>query len=223
MATPKQPEAACIERRCMRDSIRDALVSRILDGTYAPGERLIELNLAREFNVSQAPVREALRELEASGLVESQRYRGTRVSAPQPADLKEAFEMRAVLEERAAQLAVPCSSDTLAFLEEVLRKMHAAAAAGNASAYAREVVHFHRKVVEASGNRVFLHTWDALQLEVHMQIAALHVNSALPHYAQAHDAILHALRAGDGIQAGQLLRQLIERFLATVVLAVAAG
>ncbi|MDE1990661.1 MAG: hypothetical protein KGI82_09355, partial [Betaproteobacteria bacterium] len=67
------------------------------------------------------------------------------------------------------------------------------------------------------------HTWDALQLEVRMQIAALHVNSELPHYARAHDAILHALREGNGVQAGQLLRQLIERFLATVVRATATA
>ena len=53
----------------MRDRIRDVLVARILDGTYPAGMQLKELTLAREFNVSQAPIREALRELEGSGLV----------------------------------------------------------------------------------------------------------------------------------------------------------
>ena len=213
MSADKLQECAHIERRCMRDKIRDALVTRILDGSYAAGERLIELNLAREFNVSQAPVREALRELEALGLVESQRYRGTRVSSPKASDLKETFEMRAVLEERAAQLAVPCSPEMLAYLRDALQKMHAAATAGNSAAYARETVHFHRKIVEASANRVFLHTWDALQVGVRIHIAALHVSSDLEQYARAHDAILQALCDGDGLRAGQLLRQLIERFL----------
>jgi len=53
-----------LKRTCMRDRIRDVLVSRILDGTYPAGMQLKELTLAREFNVSQAPIREALRELE---------------------------------------------------------------------------------------------------------------------------------------------------------------
>jgi len=102
------PVVALIQRSCMRDKIRDVIVTRILDGSYAAGERLIELSLAREFNVSQAPVREALRELEALGLVQSERYRGTRVRKADTRELMEAYEMRAVLEERAAQLAVPC-------------------------------------------------------------------------------------------------------------------
>ena len=215
MNAENQPEGIHLDRRCMRDQVRDVLAARIIDGTYAPGERLIELNLAREFNVSQAPVREALRELEALGLVESERYRGTRVSVPKTSDLRETFELRAVIEERAAQLAVPCSPEALAYLTEVLKKMHALAAAGQATAYAREVVHFHRKVVESSGNRVFLQAWDALQLGVRVQIATLRVNSELPHYAQAHDAILQALRDGDGAGAGRMLRQLIERVLSS--------
>ena len=68
-----------IHRACMRDQVRDRILSRILSGEYAPGTRLKELSLAAECGVSQAPVREALRELEALGLVECERYRGTRV------------------------------------------------------------------------------------------------------------------------------------------------
>ncbi len=217
MNDDKLRNGAYIERRCMRDKIRDAIVSRILDGSYAAGKRLIELNLAREFNVSQAPVREALRELEALGLVKSERYRGTRVSVPKASDLKESYEMRAVLEERAAQLAVPCPPEILSYLQDVLRKMHVAAAAGNAATYAKESIYFHRKIVEASANSIFLHTWDTLQLEVRAHIAALHVSGELANYATAHDAILLALRQEDGACAGYLLRQLIERFLATIV------
>ena len=52
-----------VKKECMRDRIRDTLVGRILDGTYPAGTQLKELYLAREFDVSQAPIREALREL----------------------------------------------------------------------------------------------------------------------------------------------------------------
>jgi len=87
-------------RVCMRDRIRETLVARILDGTYPTGTQLKELPLAREFNVSQAPIREALRELEGSGLVSCERYRGTRVRGADFAELRESYELRAIMEVR---------------------------------------------------------------------------------------------------------------------------
>jgi len=94
-------------RTCMRDRIRDALVTRILDGTYPAGMRLKELTLAREFGVSQAPIREALRELEGSGLVKNERYRGTRVCGADYREIRESYELRGLMEERALQLLAP--------------------------------------------------------------------------------------------------------------------
>ena len=110
-----------IHRTCMRDHIRNAIVSRILDGSTPAGTRLKEMTLAREFNVSQAPVREALRELEAVGLLESERYRGTRVRNIDMDELREAYELRAAIEEAAARLAVPCAKVDLDKLEGDLK------------------------------------------------------------------------------------------------------
>ncbi len=85
-------------RECARDRLRDEIVRRILNGDYEAGAHLKELVLAREFGVSQAPVREALRELEMLGLVVSERYCGTRVLPCGSADLREAYELKAVIE-----------------------------------------------------------------------------------------------------------------------------
>src|SRR5262249_3032424 len=122
----KATAAPSVKRLCMRDHIRDVLVARILDGTYPPGTQLKELSLAREFNVSQAPIREALRELEGSGLVTSERYRGTRVRGADSAEMLETYELRATLEVRAVELAIPCSPDVLTEMEKCLRLMKAA-------------------------------------------------------------------------------------------------
>src|SRR3954453_6284024 len=96
-----------VKRTCMRDRIRDVLVARILDGTYPAGLQLKELTLAREFNVSQAPIREARRELEGSGLVTSERYRGTHVRGADLDEMRQSYELRATLEVRAVELGVP--------------------------------------------------------------------------------------------------------------------
>jgi DNA-binding GntR family transcriptional regulator len=212
-----------LERKCMRDRIRDVITARVMDGTYAPGERLIEMNLAHEFNVSQAPVREALRELEAGGLVESQRYRGTRVRALNASELLDFLEMRAVIEERSAQLIIPCNPLLLEKLESALTGMRKAAKNRNPSIYASEVIQFHRLIVEGSGNRVFLQTWDQLQPEVRIRVAAMHVEPELEDYAVRHEAILAALQNGDGRRAGKLLRSLIENYMATLQPLAAAG
>ncbi len=200
----------------MRDQIRETIVSRIMEGTYSAGDRLIELNLAREFNVSQAPVREALRELEALGMVESARYRGTRVSASNSANLRESYEMRALLEERSAQLASPCTEEVLAQLEECLSSMYRKARTGSVAAYTREAMRFHRTIVEASGNRIFLHTWDMLQFDVRAHVVGMRVQGHLHEYAAEHGPILQALKDGQGIEAGRLLRKLVDRLMSAL-------
>src|ERR1700753_3371154 len=124
-----------LKRTCMRDRIRDVLVSRILDGTYAAGTQLKELNLAREFNVSQTPIREALRELEGSGLVTSERFRGTRVRGADSAEMRESYELRTMLEVRSVKLAAPYPNALLADFDEHIVEMETAGAGQDSGAH----------------------------------------------------------------------------------------
>src|SRR5580704_12754621 len=93
-----------IARESIADRVRQVLTERIVNGMYLPGSRLVELQLARELNVSQAPVREALCALEAAHFVETEPYRGTRVRRIDERECREAYQVRAVLEELAVQL-----------------------------------------------------------------------------------------------------------------------
>ena len=65
-----------ISRAVLSDTVKDRLLEAILDGRYPPGSRIVETRAAREFGTSQAPVREALRDLEALGVVEIARLPG---------------------------------------------------------------------------------------------------------------------------------------------------
>ncbi len=198
-----------LNRHCMRDKIRDVLIQRIQDGTYQSGERLIELNLAREFKVSQAPVREALRELETMGLVTSRRYCGTRVRQSNLQDLVETYQMRALIEQRAAELAVPCPEDLLDELSACLDKMTTAASATDTSCYLTHAIHFHRLIVIQSGHKLFLQTWDNLDISARAHVATLHIGKDLPEFIDVHAAILQALRNQNGVRAGELLRDML--------------
>src|SRR5919107_2952392 len=98
-----EPAAAVVHRTMLRDQIKDVLMQRILDGVYGPGERIVETRVAEEFGVSQAPVREALRELELLRLVVSEPFRGARVRDVTAQELAEIYPVRAALEEVAAR------------------------------------------------------------------------------------------------------------------------
>src|SRR3546814_186449 len=87
------------------EQIKDLLWERIADGTYPPGDRLIETRIARELGVSQGPVREALRQLAGMGLVVFEAHRGCRVRRVDQDELDEVSVVRAALEETAARLA----------------------------------------------------------------------------------------------------------------------
>lgn len=162
---------AALKRTCMRDHIRDMLVERILDGTYPAGTQLKELALAREFSVSQAPIREALRELEGSGLVTSERFRGTRVRGADYGEMRESYELRSMMEERAVQLAAPFAASLLDELEQRARGMARAMRHADWERYIDEALSFHRRLIEASGNRTFLTVWDSLHWNIRGRIA----------------------------------------------------
>jgi DNA-binding GntR family transcriptional regulator len=201
-------------RTCRRERVRNAVIARILDGTYPPGTRLKELALATEFGVSQAPVREALRELEVSGLAVSEPFCGTRVLGVDAQELREAYELKAVIEERAAELAPPCTAEALEGLEADLAQMQAAAETLDYESFSVASLSFHRGIVVMSGNRAFLRAWDGLHWQVRSRVAIRQAGTALPDYIDAHREVVNMLRAGDGRRAGKALRGSIDKFLA---------
>jgi DNA-binding GntR family transcriptional regulator len=206
-----------IHRSCMRDQIRDAIVSRILDGTYPPGERLKELTLAREFNVSQAPVREALRELEALHLVETQHYRGTRVRTIDVDELRQAYELRLLIEQAAVRRAVPCARTDLDALEAELRIMQRTAPTRDLETHMGAVLRFHRRLVEMSHNALFLRVWESMAWDVRARVAVKRIGLASSNtrqtYIQRRKRIVTALRAGHGDAASALLAEITEGLL----------
>lgn len=201
-----------VRRDSMRDQIRRELLKRIVDGTYRPGERLIELQVAREFNTSQAPVREAFRELEALRLVESQAYRGTRVREISQREMQESAQVRALLEEAAAARAAETLKGNTGDLRLALDGIEEAAREGDLEAFARHNLLFHRQIVEAAGNGVLLRVWSSLMLEVRTLIGLNARPQDLNALAATHIPILDALDRGDGPLAGRLLREHAERF-----------
>ena len=196
----------------LRDQIKDAIVERILDGVYGPGERIVEIRVAQEFGVSQAPVREALRELELLRLVVSEPFRGARVREVTSEELAEIYPVRAALEEVAARGAAERMGGDVSGLQASLDAMRAVAAVGDVHEFIVHDVAFHRQIVEASGNRTLVDLWNSLHVDLRTTITLIKHVDDLGAVAESHVPVLEAIAARDPERSARMLREHIEGF-----------
>jgi DNA-binding GntR family transcriptional regulator len=138
----------------LRDEIVSVLQRAILSGSYRPGERLVERQLAVELGVSAIPVREALMELEARGLVTRTPNRGCHVTVLSPADLEQIFKLRNYLEPKVVEWAGEnVTPEQIDDLQRQLDLSRRAAEARDIPEFFYQDLIFHRMVWALSGNR----------------------------------------------------------------------
>lgn len=197
---------AVIPRPMLRDQVKDVVLERIARGHYRPGERLVETAIARELGVSQAPVREALRDLDQLGLVVYEPNRGCSVRRVSPAELRDAFPVRAALEALASRLAAPRITEAeLARLEALLDEMVVAARAADPLAQAHANARFHATIVAAAANATLERQWSLLEPFARTYLTSVQADADLEQLAERHRPIVAALRAGDGEVAARVM------------------
>src|SRR3954470_18152114 len=208
MAEP-EPAKVLVSRTVLREQVRELLLQRILNHEYAPGERLVETRIAQELGISQAPVREALRELESLRFVESAAFKGTWVREVSDAELAEIYPIRAALEDVAARAAAVRLAGELSPLE---REIPAMEKATGVREQVEHDVRFHRLIVEASGNTRLAELWDGLQGEARTMITALRTGLDPVDIAHRHEPTGGALRRADADAAAHEIRRHVEEF-----------
>jgi DNA-binding GntR family transcriptional regulator len=199
--------ASSLNKALLRDQIKDHILERIVTGVYAPGQRLVETQIARELECSQAPVREALRDLEQLGCVHYEPNRGCSVREISAEELLEAYPVRAVLEALAAeQAASRITADELATLDALYAEMCDGAEREDDHHQARANMAFHGSIVQASRNRTLQRQWALLEpfARTYLTIAKSHVDRRA--LAERHLPILAALHERDPAAAGEAMR-----------------
>ncbi|HTF08272.1 MAG TPA: GntR family transcriptional regulator [Asanoa sp.] len=181
----------------LSESIRDGLVELIVSGELKAGERLIETKIAADFGTSQAPVREALRELEGLGLVESRPRRGRHVLPFVEQTIREAYVVRAALEETATRLAMLGGRLPFDEMRADVEDMYRCATVDDVRAMGLASTRFHRRVVVAGNNFLLERAWEALQIEARTAIALVVTKPRLRDVADEHAGLLQALESGD--------------------------
>ncbi|HZQ00969.1 MAG TPA: GntR family transcriptional regulator [Reyranella sp.] len=184
--------------RSLSKVVSDRIRGQILDGRLRPGERLVEDRLSAELGVSRMPVREALRELSAEGLVRIERHRGASVTEVTPKMVAELVEVRALLEGLNARLAAQRHDpEIVRQLGEVLKRGNAAAESGAADQLARLNAEFHELLAEASRNSVLSEVMRGLRERTSLAFAINGRNRAREDW-QEHAGVVAAVIAGDG-------------------------
>ena len=186
-----------VKRLPLRHQIKEAIIERIIAGRLRPGDRLIEMKIAAEFGTSQAPVREALRELEAIGFLTATPHRGAFVRDFWREGLREFYAVRGALEEAATRGAMPMSGEAIAELETELAAMHEAALRKDLDALAAHSVAFHAVIVKAARNELLHSVWRSLCIETRTTVTLLAAGDNLVELADSHREIIDSIKSGD--------------------------
>ena len=195
-------------RSNLRAQIKDVILQRIVTGEYPPGSRLVETRIAQELGVSQAPVREALRDLEQLGCIVHEPFRGCSVRAFSAEELLEAFPVRAALEALAARLAAErITENELLRLAELLDTMRAAARRGDAHDQSQANAAFHATIVRAARNATLERQWSLLEPFSRTYLTVSQPGLDLLALSERHVPILDALRARDGDAAADAMHR----------------
>jgi len=136
-------------------AVADLLREKVVNGSFTPGQRLVEASLADEMDVSRGTVRDALKELEDEGLIENIPRRGTYIVDLGPADVREVYDLRAAIEMRAVRLVVERSprGAPQVQLRQIIERIEKAVIAGDGRRAQELDMAFHGELYRLSGSR----------------------------------------------------------------------
>jgi len=190
----------------LRHRVLEALRELIVVRTLAPGQHLVESELAERLHVSRGPVREALQALATQGWVELRPGRGAFVHEPTPQEAVEVFAVRTALESEAARLAAPqVTAEDVAELREICARGRAAVAAGDVPTVVAENSALHHKVAKLAGIGLLYTSIDSIDQRVRWFYRPLVRRRGLDSWDE-HDQLIAALEAHDEDEAARVMR-----------------
>jgi len=196
------------QNRSLVEIIFRQLEGMILAGRIQPGERINESRLSHTLGVSRAPIREALRLLASSGILEVRANRGMFVRDLQVREVEELYDIRAALDVLAGERAAERIDEAhLLILDGWMREMAACVAAKDTGAYYRANIAFHAAIVEVSGNSHLLTIYEGVckQMSLFRRIS-LSLPGQLRLSLQRHGRILEAVKSKDSVKAATVMR-----------------
>ena len=202
----------------LRDVVFNTLRQAILKGELAPGERLMEIQLAEKLGVSRTPIREAIRKLELEGLVLMIPRKGAEVARISEKSLRDVLEVRRSLEELAIELACErMTQEELKELEEAQKKFGDAIETGDAMAIAETDEHYHDLIYQGTGNDKLVQFLNNLREQMYRyRLEYIKDKDKRQILLLEHDHILKALQGRNISEAKMAVREHIDNQEITV-------
>ncbi len=200
---PREGIDSVSHRQVFREEIRNAIREAIFSGKLNPGDRIIETYWAKELGVSQGPVREAIRDLEAMGLVETVvPFKGSRIRTLTEKDVRDNYSVRICLESKSIRDAIIQLDDQrmaelVEHLRTILLEMDDCANRGDLRQFTDCDTLFHRAIIDATGNQVLLKLWEQCNMRNWFRFSALTDATSLRQLQSGHQQILEAICARD--------------------------
>ena len=182
--------------------VRDEMLAQILRGELAPGQRINEPDVAARLGVSRVPVREALRELESTGLVAARKHAGVFVRVLDAKEVADLYELRSVLDGHVGRRAAALPRAQRLALVDTLKRgmalMKASARRRDVQGYYTANLAFHWAVVEAAGNEPLANTYRGIVQQLHLsRLKNLSRDIGMKVSLIEHDQIVAAIADGD--------------------------
>jgi DNA-binding GntR family transcriptional regulator len=196
------------QNRSLVEIISRQLEGMILSGKIEPGERINESKLSGLLGVSRAPIREALRLLASSGILEIRANRGMFVRDLQIDEVEGLYDIRAALDVLAGERAAQRINDGhLRILNRWIKEMAAYAEANDTDAYYRANIAFHAAIVEITGNANLLSIYEGVckQMSLFRKIS-LSLPGQLRLSLQRHKKIVDAIKSGRSTKAASVMK-----------------
>jgi DNA-binding GntR family transcriptional regulator len=203
----------------VNQAVYRALRKAIFDSVLHAGDRIVEAEVARELGISRAPVREALRRLQQTGLVEHKPRRGWFVARLSPDDMWDIYNVRAFVEGLAARrVAADGLAEVLAELEALFKEIMAAAESEDSDELAAKDVQFHEVIIRNGGSTQLYHIWQQLHPQDWTIMSVLRLSDIDPtEIAERHQVVIDALVSGDPDWAEAVIKRHILGFARQVV------
>jgi DNA-binding GntR family transcriptional regulator len=212
MTRMTEPTGSLVRFAPMHDQILPHLRRDIVENRWKSGERLSEPLLCKQFGVSRTPLRQALKTLEAEGLVRLVPHVGAVVTDPSPIEITETMEILIGLEQLAAtRVAQSAQQDVLGAIERIYAEMRQAAQHGDPSGYYELNNDFHLSIVRGTGNQSLVELHEKVMWHVHRERHRANVvESVTVESAESHDEIVRAILEKRAEDAGLAMRRHLE-------------
>ncbi|MDF2722209.1 MAG: GntR family transcriptional regulator [Paenibacillus sp.] len=201
-----------LEKKNMSQDLVALIKRKIIEGELNPGDRIVEIKLAKEFGISQSPVREAIRHLSGEGIITIVPNKGPVVKPLEAQDIYEVYSLRSSLEGLAIHLTTQYASDAeVQRLVDYYAAMKAKLDDDSIHTLLKESLHLHHSIMQLSRHSRLIQVYESISFQIELVNRILGMTSTKQKEYDDHGELVDALLRRDPDWSEQVMRKHIRR------------